>query len=84
MWFYRQEPINIGYHPAKFGGHKHCGSEDVVVLVCHVISQDHVIKSEMWHFRQQPIKVGYNLTKFSDQRHCGSEDILIFICYKIL
>ena len=54
-----------------------------MVLVCHMISQDHVIKSEMRHFRQEPIKVGYNLTKFIGQRHCGSEDILIFICYKI-
>ena len=28
---------------AKFGGHRQCGSEDVIV-VCHVISQDPVIK----------------------------------------
>ena len=23
---------------------RHCGSEDIMVLVCHVISQDHVTK----------------------------------------
>ena len=28
---------------AMFGGYRHCSSEDVI-LVCHVISQDHVIK----------------------------------------
>ena len=30
--------------PAKFGGHGHCGSGDIMVLVCHEISRDHVIK----------------------------------------
>ena len=29
---------------AKFGGHRHCGSGDIMVLVCQVISQDHMIK----------------------------------------
>ena len=32
------------YHPAKFGGHMHCGSADVMALVCHVMLQNHVIK----------------------------------------
>ena len=31
------------YHYAKFGGHSHSGS-GIMILVCHVISQDHVIK----------------------------------------
>ena len=34
----------ISHIPAKFGGHKYRGSEDIIFLVCHVISQDHVIK----------------------------------------
>ena len=42
--FYRQEFIKLGYHPVKFGGHKHSDNGDIMVLVCHVISQDHVIK----------------------------------------
>ena len=32
------------YHPTNFGDHRHCGSEKIIVLVCHVIPQDHVIK----------------------------------------
>ena len=28
--------------PAKFDGHRHRGIEDVMVLVCHVISLDNV------------------------------------------
>ena len=27
---------------AKFGDHRHYGSGDIMVLVCHVILQDHV------------------------------------------
>ena len=26
-----------------FGGHSHCSSEDIMILVCHVILLDHVI-----------------------------------------
>ena len=43
MWLYRQEPIEVGYHPATFGGHKHSDNGDIVILVGHVILQDHVI-----------------------------------------
>ena len=35
MWLYRQETIKKSYHPAKFGGHRHCGGD--MFLVCHVI-----------------------------------------------
>ena len=30
--------------PAKFAGHRHCSCGDIIVLVFHVISQDHAIK----------------------------------------
>ena len=29
---------------AKFGGHRHCDSENIMILGYHVISQDHIIK----------------------------------------
>ena len=44
MWFYRYEAIKISYHPVEFGGHRHSGNRDIMVLVCHVTLQDHVIK----------------------------------------
>ena len=34
----------VGYLPTKFDGQKHSESGDIVILVCHVILQDHVIK----------------------------------------
>ena len=37
---------DFSYHPAMFGSHGHCNSEDII-LVCHVILQDHVIKGHM-------------------------------------
>ena len=35
------------HHLAKFIDDTHCGSGDVMVLVCPVISQDHVIKGSV-------------------------------------
>ena len=29
----------------KFGGHSHSGSRDIIIFVCHVTMQDHVIKA---------------------------------------
>ena len=34
---YRQEPITLSYHPAKFRNHRHSGSGDIIFLVRHVI-----------------------------------------------
>ena len=29
---------------AKFVCHRYCGSRDIIILVCHVIYEDHMIK----------------------------------------
>ena len=34
----------VCYHPARFGGYKHCGSRDIKVLICLVISEEHVTR----------------------------------------
>ena len=34
--------MKVNYHLFKFGGHRHCGIENI--LVCHVISHNHMIK----------------------------------------
>ena len=34
----------VSYQPVKFGGHRYSDSGDIMVFVCHVILQDHVIK----------------------------------------
>ena len=36
--------MKVRYHPAKFGGQGHCGSGNIMILVCHVILQDDAIK----------------------------------------
>ena len=48
MWLYRQEPIKVSHHLTKFGSHRYCGSGDLMILVCHVIFQDHVIKGSRY------------------------------------
>ena len=44
MWLYGQWLINITHHPVMIGGYMHCGSDDIMILVCHVILQNHVIE----------------------------------------
>ena len=34
----------VSHHCVKFCGHRHCDSGIILFLVCHLISQDHVIK----------------------------------------
>ena len=34
----------VSHHLTKFGSHRHCGSGDIIVLVCYAIFQNHVIK----------------------------------------
>ena len=36
--------IKASYHPAKFGGYSYSASRVIMVLVCHVILQCHIIK----------------------------------------
>ena len=31
MWLYGQKTLKESFHPAKFGGHKDCGSRELVV-----------------------------------------------------
>ena len=44
MWFYSCDPHAIGHKNANFGGFRCCGNGDKTVLMCHVISGDHMFK----------------------------------------
>ena len=39
-----KELFKISYHSTKFRDHRHYDSGDIMVLACHMMSQDHVIK----------------------------------------
>ena len=51
----------------KFDGHKHCGSENIMVLVYHVI------------WIESPLIISHYLPKFSGHRHWDSEDIMFLV-----
>ena len=36
--------MKANYHPSNFGGHSHSDSGVMMILVSHVMSQEHVIK----------------------------------------
>ena len=42
MLLFEWEHLTVIYHPLKVGYHRHCGGEDKMDLVCHVMPQDHV------------------------------------------
>ena len=33
--------MKVSYHPEEFGGYSHSDSGDIMLLVCHMISQEH-------------------------------------------
>ena len=37
-------PLTLGYYAANFGGFRHCGRGDKMLLISHVISNDHMFK----------------------------------------
>ena len=43
MRLYMKDVSKVSHHPAKLACNRHCDSGDNIILVCHVISQDHVI-----------------------------------------
>ena len=46
----------MSHHPTKFGSHSHCGCGNIMVLVCHVISQSHVMKRSRYYMGRYPSK----------------------------
>ena len=34
----------VSHHPVNFEGNRNCFGEDIMVLLCHVILQDHLVK----------------------------------------
>ena len=35
----------MSYHPVTFGGHRHFGSRETMIFVCHVTLEDHMINA---------------------------------------
>ena len=76
----RWEPLKVSHQPAKFGGHRHFSTGDI--LVYHVISQDHVIKGSC-DCGKQPGKVIYHIAMFGGYRHFVNGDIMNLVCHMI-
>ena len=75
IWLYGQERIKVDYVPAKFGDHRHSDSGDIMVLICHIISQDHLIKGS-WDFTGwSPSRLSYQSAKLGDHKNCDSRYI---------
>ena len=42
--FYRWDLLTIHYHPDGFGNHRNCDSGDIMFLICHLTSRNHMFK----------------------------------------
>ena len=66
--------MKVSYYPEEFGGHSHSGSGDIMFLICHMISQEHVRKGHV--AGSEPLMLSLNLVKFAGHRHCSSKDLM--------
>ena len=60
-----------------------------MLLICHVISQDHVIKESSDFISRSPSfisksSVSYHPAKYGCYRHSGRGDIMVFVCHMTL
>ena len=46
----------ISHYPAKLDSHRHCGSADIMILVCLLFSQDHVVKESCDFMGRSPLR----------------------------
>ena len=47
IWLCELKAVKVNHHPANFGGHMHYFSGDIMVLYCHVVSEDHGIEGHV-------------------------------------
>ena len=74
--------LKVSHHPATFCGRRHCGSGDIMVLVCHVISPNHLIVCSFDVMsKSQSLKVSYHPARFCG--YCGSVDIMVLVSHVI-
>ena len=61
-------------------------SEDIMILVCHVIFQDHVFKRLFDFIAWEPLipHPSNQPAKFDGHGYCGSGDIMVLVCHVIL
>ena len=59
----------------QFGDHKHCGSEDIMVLVCRVVSENYVLKRS-WALWMGAPMLSHHHANFSGHRDCTIRDVL--------
>ena len=78
---YGQKPLKISHHRTNFPDHRQCGSEDIMVLACHVMSQVHVVRGSCDFMGS---RVSYHPPKFCGHSHSGSGVIMNVVCHVIM
>ena len=86
MWLGGLKPLKISHHPAKFSGHRHCGSG----VMSYFVTWSHMTKWPKGHLilKVWPAHGKSNHAKFmaisiAAVQNCGSSDIMVLVCPKI-
>ena len=66
----------------KFGSYRHCGSRDIMTVVCHVILQDQLIQGSC-HFMGVPTYGSHTTAKLDGHTHHCNRDIKRSVCHVI-
>ena len=66
---------------SKFGGHRHSGSRNIMVLVCDLVRPRG--QRVIWPDEKELIKVSYWSAKLGGHMNCGNEDIMVFVCHMV-
>ena len=66
----------MSYHPASSGGRSSSGSGVIMILVCLMISQDHVVKGSCNLFGWEFLMISHHPAKFVGHRDCGKGDMM--------
>ena len=64
------------HHLAMFSSQKFCTSKDQMLLVCHGIKLDHVVKGSGGYKNRSSLR-------FGGHTHCSSGDVMILVCQVI-
>ena len=71
------------FHFAKFTGHRHFGSRDIMVFICHLTLQDHMIIA-LYDFKfKSPSVLSHHPTTFGGHMHFGSGNIVVLVYHMI-
>ena len=81
MRIYRWELLAICHQPDETCDHKHCYSADIMFLICHVTSREHMLQGLCEFIGWKHLTVSHHLAMFGSNSSITTGDIKYLICH---